>query len=448
MNNLYFRSLIEMNQMIEIKNYTISAFFRMSLVILLFVVAANKTLHAQEPQLPDTTLACFADSTLLDAGEGFQSYLWNTNEQTQTIWARDTGWYSVLCTQASMEVIKDSTWVFMQNAGIDQADTIYTCYTYPITLCVEPDTLKYVWTSNDPDLFIDYDTAACVDVTPIHDTTTVYVHISDSAGILTCVDSVQIWLYPRMTFKEINQINMGCPGTCKGQLQVVMSGGKRPYSYIWPTTTPVQYDSIVFGLCETDYVVEVTDQYMCVRDTSLPVEVFDMPEVEIIRDPDGNIYIQNPVVTFSYNNLSLDSILIIDNSWDFGDSTYSKDTSHVKVFDQVRAFDVWLKYTTDDECIDSVTMNVDVGRVMLTVPNVFTPNGDQYNELFAIDSLENYMSNEIKIFNRYGKKVFSKKNYAGDWDGENLRDGVYFYVLEAEGYFGTDVFRGSITIMR
>ncbi len=438
-----------MNQMFEIKNQRITFIFRIVFLSLIILLAAENIASAQEPQLPDTTLACFADSTLLDAGAGFQSYLWSTNEQTQTIWAQDTGWYNVLCTRKNREILKDSTWVFIQNGYIDMVDTVLTCYTYPVTLCVEsPDVFMYKWSSNDPNLFIEYDTAACVDVIPQLDTTTVYVQITDSAGIMTCVDSVQIWLYPRMNFDEINQINMGCPGTCKGQLQVLVSGGLPPYSYFWPTTTPVQYDSIVFGLCEADYDIEVTDEYNCVRDTALPVEVFDMPEVEIVRDPDGNIYIQNPVVTFSYNNLSIDSIYVIDNSWDFGDSTYSKDTMYVKVFDQVREFEVWLKYTTDDECIDSASMNVDVGRVMLTVPNVFTPNGDQYNQYFAIDSLENYIRNEIKIFNRNGKKVYSRKDYQGDWDGENLREGVYFYVLKAEGYFGTDVFQGSITIMR
>ena len=398
--------------------------------------------------MPDTTLACFADSTLLDAGEGFQSYLWNTDEQTQTIWALDTGWYYVYCTLESMDVVKDSTWVFFQNVQIDMVDTILTCYTYPVTLCVEPDTLMYSWSSNDPDLFIEYDTAACVDVIPKLDTTTVYVSITDSLGIMTCIDSVQIWLYPRMYFDEVNQINMGCPGTCKGQLQVLVSGGLPPYSYIWPTTTPIQYDSIVFGLCEQDYLIEVTDQYMCVRDTMLPVKVFDMPEVQIIRDPEDEIYIQNPVVNFSFENLSIDSLEVIDWNWDFGDSTYTKEEMPVKVFDQVRTYDVWLKYTTGDECIDSVTMQVVIGEAQLVIPNVFTPNGDGINEIFQITDLEKYISNELKVFSRYGKRVYSQKNYQSDWDGGGLSQGVYFYVLTLEGYFGTEVRQGSLTIFK
>lgn len=432
-----------------IHNYISKHLLKGIMVLSLLIISALQVhLSAQEPQLPDTTLACFTDSTLLDAGDGFQSYLWSNDAQSQTIWVQDTGWYFVWCTRESMEVVKDSTWVFFQNAAIDMVDTILTCYTYPVTLCVEPDTLMYKWTANDPDLFIEFDTAACVEVIPRLDTTTVYVSITDSMGIMTCVDSVQIWLYPRMHFDEVNQINTGCPGTCKGQLQVIVSGGLPPYSYIWPTTTPVQYDSIVFGLCETDYLIEVTDQYMCVRDTMIPVEVFEMPEVEIIRDPEDEIYIQNPVVNFSFENKSIDSIQVIDWNWDFGDSTFTKEEAPVKVFDQVREFDVWLKYTTDDECIDSVSMTVNIGEAELVIYNVMTPNSDGINDVFQVQDLEYYLSNQLKIFNRYGKRVFSANDYQNDWNGENLREGVYFYILEAEGYFGTDVFQGSITIMR
>jgi gliding motility-associated-like protein len=421
---------------------------RSAVIFLMMISLLAGRAQAQEIQLADTTTACRADSVLLDAGPGFLSYLWNTGEQTQTIFAREPGWYDVLCMRENMEMAEDSTFVMFFDASIQQPDTILTCYKYPVLLCVEPDTLQYVWTSNDPDLTIEYDTAACIQITPPNDTTTVYVHITDSLNILTCIDSVQIWLYPRMHFDEINQINTGCPGTCRGQLQVLVSGGLPPYLYFWPTTQPRQYDSIAFGLCEAEYKIEVTDQYNCVRDTLLPVEVFDMPTVNIIRDPDEQLYIQNPVVNFSFENQSIDSIQIIDWNWDFGDTTFSKQEFPEKVFDMVREYEVMLKYTTSNECVDSVILKVDIAEVNLKVPNVFTPNGDGFNDLFAIKDLEYYMSNEIAIFNRYGKKVYSRNNYQGDWDGGNLRDGVYFYVLRAKGYFGTDTFKGSISIMR
>lgn len=402
------------------------------------------------PLLPDTTLVCNADSVQLDAGPGFINYFWwETAEQTQTIWVQDSGWYHVSCDTAEFQPpVIDSTWVFFQKAGIVQSDTL-TCYTYSLELCAEPDSMKYVWTSSDPDYVIEHDTAACIEVVTELDTTTFYVSITDSLNIITCIDSVRVWLHPRMRFDEVTQINTGCPGTCKGQLEVIVSGGKPPYRYLW-FTAPEQYDSIAFGLCEQDYTFHVFDEFICIRDTVLPVEVYDMPEIEILTEPDtADIYIKNPVVTFSFNNLSIDSIQIIDWNWNFGDSTYSIEAEPVKVFEDVRNYEVWLKYTTSDECIDSVMININVEQVKLFIPNIFFPNSEIIiNTTFSITNLEYYMSNEIIIFNRYGKKVFKQTNYQGDWNGDNLRDGAYFYVLKAKGYFGTDSYRGSITILR
>ncbi len=417
-------------------------------IILLMLLHVSNIAVAQEPQLADTTRACMADSVLLDAGEGFISYLWNTDEQTQTIIARQSGKFSVFCTRPDMTVVEDSTFVILQNAYIDMVDTILTCYTEPVRLCVVPDTLMYKWTSNDPELFIPFSTRACVDVIPENDTTTIYVQISDSANTIVCTDSVQIWLYPRMRFVEVNQINKGCPGTCKGQLQVIVAGGLPPYSYLWPNARPVQRDSIAFSLCESEYTIEVTDQYLCMRDTAIKVEVYDMPEVEIVRDPDDEIYIENPVVNFSFDNKSIDSIQIIDWSWNFGDSTYTKEENPRKVFNQVRDYDIWLKYTTQNECIDSVSMTVNILETKLDIPEVITPNGDPFNQFFVIENLEHYISTDLKIFNRLGKKVYSSSNYQSDWDAPNLTEGVYFYVLEAKGYFRTETFNGTITVLR
>jgi gliding motility-associated-like protein len=68
------------------------------------------------------------------------------------------------------------------------------------------------------------------------------------------------------------------------------------------------------------------------------------------------------------------------------------------------------------------------------LPNVFTPNGDGFNEVFTpfpgwrfIDRID------MQIFNRWGNLVFSTTNPAINWNGKNLNgddvaEGSYFYV--------------------
>jgi gliding motility-associated-like protein len=79
----------------------------------------------------------------------------------------------------------------------------------------------------------------------------------------------------------------------------------------------------------------------------------------------------------------------------------------------------------------------------LKIPEVFTPNNDGTNDNFVITCLEDYESNSLKIYNRYGVLIFQQNNYTNTWDGKPnsglLHDidkpvpvGTYYYILKIE----------------
>jgi gliding motility-associated-like protein len=79
---------------------------------------------------------------------------------------------------------------------------------------------------------------------------------------------------------------------------------------------------------------------------------------------------------------------------------------------------------------------VDVLPPPVTIPEVFTPNGDGINDWLVIDGLvEYYPNNEITIFNRWEDVVFKTREYRNDWqgtwqrNGQPLPDGTYYIVL-------------------
>ena len=92
------------------------------------------------------------------------------------------------------------------------------------------------------------------------------------------------------------------------------------------------------------------------------------------------------------------------------------------------------------------------------LPDVFTPNGDQWNETWtAIDPL--YIEKfSLKVVNRWGVTVFTSDDPGFEWNGRiNNRgaacpDGVYYYLAEfearAEGRVFKKVQSGSVTILR
>jgi gliding motility-associated-like protein len=61
------------------------------------------------------------------------------------------------------------------------------------------------------------------------------------------------------------------------------------------------------------------------------------------------------------------------------------------------------------------------------IPNVFTPNGDSFNEYFEIQKIELYPENHLSIYNRYGALVYERNNYDNDWGGGGLSNGIYYY---------------------
>lgn len=82
----------------------------------------------------------------------------------------------------------------------------------------------------------------------------------------------------------------------------------------------------------------------------------------------------------------------------------------------------------------------------VSIPNVFTPNGDGVNDTFVFEYLDLYKENQFTIFDRTGKIVFNKKNYGGEWNANELNEGIYFYNFFEDKYQRT--FTGWIKIVR
>lgn len=93
-----------------------------------------------------------------------------------------------------------------------------------------------------------------------------------------------------------------------------------------------------------------------------------------------------------------------------------------------------------------------------SLPNIFTPNGDSYNDYFR--PIYNFSVEEVsmKIFDRWGKEVFETSDPEINWDGKDkttnqpCSDGTYFYVCDLfEITLAGRVKRnlhGSLTILR
>jgi len=91
------------------------------------------------------------------------------------------------------------------------------------------------------------------------------------------------------------------------------------------------------------------------------------------------------------------------------------------------------------------------------VPNVFTPNGDGFNDYFEIVS-QNIYSFEIRVYSRWGLLIHKGSNLDLPWNGkilgEDAIEGVYFWHIIYQEYNGQGggyeekIVKGTVTLMR
>ena len=100
---------------------------------------------------------------------------------------------------------------------------------------------------------------------------------------------------------------------------------------------------------------------------------------------------------------------------------------------------------------DTITINVQpVGNVFF--PNAFTPNGDGRNDVFAALGA-NVKTYELRIYNRWGEKVFETNNFLEGWNGDfkGSAQPVAVYVYYASVTLMNNItqkFKGSLTLIR
>ena len=120
----------------------------------------------------------------------------------------------------------------------------------------------------------------------------------------------------------------------------------------------------------------------------------------------------------------------------------------------------WVTVTDSNNCSasDSILVRTICNDKNYFLPNTFSPNGDGVNDVFYPRGSNLYNIQSMSIFNRWGQKVFERKNFPANsasegWDGTfNGRPApsdVYVYVVEVICNNAQVVaLRGDVTLIR
>lgn len=164
-----------------------------------------------------------------------------------------------------------------------------------------------------------------------------------------------------------------------------------------------------------------TDSITCM------VEVLAPPQASFSVSPNE---IDAIASTAYFSNTSLSSSLWL---WNFGDTATSTIQHPEHTYANVGSYPVTLYAFNADGCVDSVTSTVVVKDIVtLYIPNAFTPNKNDKNDVFYMYSYgvlaENY---EMRIFDRWGKEIFKTTDIKEGWNGTMNNTGT---ILASDTY--------------
>jgi gliding motility-associated-like protein len=225
-----------------------------------------------------------------------------------------------------------------------------------------------------------------------------------------------------------------CNGTSDGNIQILANGGTTPFTYLMDG---VQTDtSFVEDLQAGNYSFEVADINGCKDD--IQVTLIDPPFV--VPEISGLDLLQENVsgnYSLNFASTPVDAYY----TWYFtGGDTICAGPECISV-DIAITDDVELCVNVaynGKQCEESDCFEIRFEKTVdVYIPNVFSPNNDDRNDFFFIQSDESVvLIKSMSIFDRWGELVFKRTNFVpneedlgwnGKFNGKSLNPGVFVY---------------------
>lgn len=269
--------------------------------------------------------------------------------------------------------------------------------------------------------------------TSIPGTTTYTLTVTNSAGC-SGTDAVTVTIYALPLVSFSSDITAGC----NPQSIVFTNNNANSVSCIWNfqgfgtqngcgPVTQVYNAAGVF-----DVGLTITDANGCTNsamNTGM-ITIYPQPDASFSANP-TQTSIVNPHIVFTNTSSSATTY-----SWDFGDGTTSTSVNPAHTYPETPTSYQVMLYAMSGPCIDSAWTTIEIqDELFYFIPNTFTPDGDEYNNVFIPvfnDSFDK-QSFTMLIFNRWGEILFESHDLAVGWDGtyggEICKEGQYTYKI-------------------
>jgi gliding motility-associated-like protein len=410
------------------------------------LVTLQATLHIYDYvpvslNLSDFTVPCPGDPVTISSGASGGvaplQYEWNTGANTSSITVNvpETTTYTVTVTDFcgfSQTGSAVATLINWPPITVEQLNVLANCPGDVVQ--VQPNIsggsppYTYLWNNNQ--------TTPSINVT-VNGTGTVTLNVTDQCGN-TGSGTSTLGLIDWPTFVvNNNTFSIYCPGD-DVTISVPVTGGAIPYTYLWAGGQNTA--SIVVNPNSTNtFSVAVSDQCQTLQAT-VTVNVPTYTGV-LVSLPDSTCGAGSGLMTVNGGTGIYPIVYSEPEGFIFsGTQGWTAPTA-------TAGFGAVYSIYATDECGNTGLANIVVFGCNTIIPNIFTPNGDNINDVFFIEGLINFPGSRLTIYNRWGQLVFEDGDYAlrNSWDGSSVSDGVYFWILNRGD--GKD-FSGDVQIVR
>jgi gliding motility-associated-like protein len=361
------------------------------------------------------------------------SYNWSNGSSQDSLLNVSSGWYYVTVTDSIGCQSKDSILLINPNAMLPEIIGFDS-------VCKEAKGYFQVFSNGTP--FYNWSNGSMFDTVSyiINSSGYIYVNATDSNG---CVEIDSLWVVA-----------------------------------IEPPSLIIYYDSLVCSNGGVLFTAQTNDSqpiywYNGAIGTSILLPAQNLPDTILVYTFTSmgcyaESYITNPALSFipaptaSFDTLKDPYVhslfLFVDSTignsiqwnWNFGDQTSSDIQNPKHTFTDSGWFQVQLTVQDLNGCSDTAYMNVWIdGNIV--IPNVFSPNNDGKNDYFRI-SPTGIKDPVLKIFNRWGVKIYELEGPHLLWDGRTIAgapvsEGTYYFMLFSKGLEKASV-NGCITLLR
>lgn len=209
-----------------------------------------------------------------------------------------------------------------------------------------------------------------------------------------------------------------------------------PLHYIYtPSAADIQKGRLKFYLTSTD------------NGSCLPVK----DTVEYTIRPIPYVNAGEDLVLFEKENFVLRPEIIGNNlQYLWTPNLYlSSDTVRNPVLTATDNQTYTIRVTGSGSCVAEDQVFVRVLK-QISIPNIFSPNGDGIYDVWNIPQLANYPGCLVEVYTRTGQKIFSSVGYDKPWDGtfngKPVPVATYYYIVRPN--FRNLLFSGSVTVIR